>query len=134
MEMKPGFYIGFAVLIAGCATSSGRLDRDLRPYVGQNIAALSAVLGDPESERELVGETQYTWTVDNHFTLTLQRFNTNLDALIRAPYIGIQRETQDVAMHYVCILQVVTDHHSVIKTFHSHGNEGCRRFATALNM
>jgi len=132
--MKPGFYIGFAVLIAGCATSSGRLDRELRPYVGQNITALSAVLGDPESEREIVGETQYTWTVDNHFILTLQRFNTNLDDLVKTPFIGVQRGTQDVAMHDVCILQVVTDHHSVIKTYHSQGNEGCRRFATALDM
>lgn len=134
MEMKPGFYIGFAVLIAGCATSSGRLDRKLRPYVGQNIAVLSAVLGDPESEREIVGETQYTWTVDNRFTLTLQRSTLNLDDLIRTSFIGVERGTQDVAIHYVCNLQVVTDFQRVIKTFHSKGNEGCQRLATALDM
>jgi len=132
--MRAGGCIAFAALIAGCATSSGRLDRELRPYVGQNIAALSAVLGDPASEREIVGETQYTWTVDNHFTMLQQRSNSNFDDLIRAPFVATGRGTQEVPMHYVCNLQVVTDHHHVIKGFRSKGNEGCQRFATALDM
>jgi hypothetical protein len=73
-----------------------------------------------------------TWTVENRFTIRQQR-NVNLDDISRTPFYVTDPGKQDVPMHYVCNLQVVTDQDGTIKTFHAQGNEGCQRFVTALD-
>ena len=132
--MNTWISVGVVALFAGCAGLPGKLDRELRPFVGQNITALSAVLGDPESMDTVGRETQYTWQVDNRFALMQPRSGFNLEDLRRAPFYTVEPGMQEVPMHYECNLQVVTDGDGVIARFHSKGNEGCQRFVTALEM
>ncbi|HEX3912326.1 MAG TPA: hypothetical protein VHW71_02360 [Steroidobacteraceae bacterium] len=131
--MKAWIVAGLLVALLGCSTSPSKLGLQLRPYVGQNITAVSAVLGDPESERKTVAEVHYTWTVDNRVTMTQPRLGVNLEDVMRAQF-SVTPEAQDVTMHYVCNLQVVTSQDGTIKAFHTDGNQGCNRFVTALDM
>jgi hypothetical protein len=124
---------GLVVALMGCSSVPSQLDRQLRPYVGRNITAVSAILGDPESERPALDETQFTWTVDNRFTIRQSR-EVNLDDVVKAPYLAGEARMHDVPMHYMCSLRVLTDRDGIIKTFHATGNEGCQRFVAALNM
>jgi hypothetical protein len=50
------------------------------------------------------------------------------------PMFPSPRVTEDVPVHYLCNLQVVTDQDRIIKSFHTKGNEGCQRFVSALDM
>jgi hypothetical protein len=131
--MKAWITVGFVGLLAGCVSSSNKLDRALRPFVGKEIAVLSAVFGDPEIVQMGGVDTRYTWTVDNRFVITQPRLATSPNDLSRMPVFPAPQVTQDVAVHYLCNLQVVTDQAGIIKTFHTNGNEGCQRFVTALD-
>jgi hypothetical protein len=132
--VKTAISVGVVALVVGCASFQTKLDRELRPFVGQNITALSAVLGDPESMDTVGSERQYNWQVDNRFTLLRSRSGFYLVDLSRAPFSNVAGGTQEVPMHDECNLQVVTDRDGVIKSFHSKGNEGCQRFVTAMEM
>jgi hypothetical protein len=126
--------VALSVVIAGCTSPPRTLDREIRAYVGRNITVLSAVIGDPESVHPGYSETQYTWTVDNRFVITQPRFTMYTNDISRVPFFPATPVTEDVPVHYLCNLQVITDPDGIIKTFHSSGNEGCQRFVTALNM
>jgi hypothetical protein len=132
--MRARLIVGFFGLLAGCVSVSSKLDRGLRPYVGQNIAVLSGVFGDPESVQAGRGEMQYTWTVDNRFVITRPRPAMGInDVSQMLPVLPALQVTEDVPVHYLCNLQVVTDQDGHIKTFHTNGNEGCQRFVSALD-
>jgi hypothetical protein len=134
MRVKEWIILGFVGLLAGCASSSSKLDRELRSYVGQKITALSAVFGDPESVLETVSETQYTWTVENRFVITRRKLSMNTDDLSRMPVLPATLGSENVHLHYQCNLRVVTDQGGIIKNFHAKGNEGCERLVTELEM
>ena len=130
--MRAWIIVGFVGLLAGCMSASNKLDRELRPFVGQNITALSAVLGDPQSMDTVGGE--YIWQVDNRFVITQPKIAMNPGDLSRMPSLPATGSTENVAMHYVCNLQVLTDLTGIIESSHAKGNEGCQRFVTALEM
>ena len=134
MRVQQWIIFGFVGLLAGCASSSGKLDQQLRFYVGQNITVLSAAFGDPESVLDTVNETQYTWTVDNRFVITQPKVAVNIDDLSRMPVLPATRATENLHLHYQCSLQVVTDQDGIIKACHAKGNQGCERLVTALEM
>jgi hypothetical protein len=132
--MQPWTIVGIVVVLVGCASSPKKLDRELRPYVGQNIAAVSAVLGSPDSEHESLGETLYTWTVNNHFTIVVPPYDTASGFIGGLPFFATSQGAQDVRVHDECNLQIATDSAGVIKDFRSNGNGGCQRFVKALDM
>lgn len=71
--------------------------------------------------------------MDNRFVITQPRLATSTDDISRMPVLPPLQETENVPVHYLCNLQVVTDQDGIIKTFHTNGNEGCQRFASALD-
>lgn len=132
--MTQWIIFGIVGLLAGCASSSSKLDRELRSYVGRNITVLSAVFGDPESVLEMVSETQYIWTVENRFVITQPKVSMNTNDLSRMPVLPATRVTENLHLHYQCNLRVVTNQAGIIKTFQAKGNQGCERLVTALEM
>jgi hypothetical protein len=112
--MTVGLSLG--ALVVGCGSSRTKLDRELQPFVGQNVTALSAVLGDPESTYTVGSERQYTWQVDNRFTLLRSRSGFKLDDPSNTPQYPVVGGVQEVPMHYECNLRVVTDRDAVIKS------------------
>jgi hypothetical protein len=132
--MQPWTIIGFVVVLVGCASPPKKLDRELRPYVGQNIAALSAVLGSPDSEHESPGETLYTWTVNNHISMVVPPYDTASGFIGGLPFFSTSQGAQGVSVHDQCNLQIATDSAGIIKDFRSNGNAGCQRFVKALDM
>jgi hypothetical protein len=134
MHMKRWITVGLVALLSGCANSPRKLDRELRPYVGLNITAVTAVLGDAESERNTASSRLYTWTVDNRFTMTLPKYTSAIGDIGGNPLTITGQGTENVHLHYKCNLQIATDNAGFIKTFNLNGNEGCQRFVRALDM
>jgi hypothetical protein len=135
--MKP-WTMAVVLLIAGitaaCETIPEQFHRELQPYVGRNITELAQVLGYPESKREMLGDTLYTWSVNRHATMTLPTYTTTTGDVGGTPFTATTQGTEDVPMHFVCTLTIATDSAGVIKNYSWNGNGGgCKQIANRLD-
>ncbi len=134
MEQKEKLLIAWTLaVLAGCVNVPEELGDELQSTVGHNIKTVIARLGYPDSERVIVGDTVYTWSMHRHATLTLPQATTTTGYVGDQPITATTWGSESVPIDNQCTLQVATDPNGTIKSANFRGNSGgCRSFLSAL--
>jgi hypothetical protein len=107
-NVKKAFVL-LSCLLAGCVYALGMPEK-LQPLKGQNIRVAIERLGYPTEQREVLGDTVYTWST-----------------------LGPVVANSFMVGQLYCVIEVGTDSAGTIKEAHFHGNAGCGPYARALS-
>lgn len=114
--MRLIFIASMVIAVMGCATA--QLSRDVKPFVGRNVHALSARLGRPTGKQETTGDPVYVWRADSEGVL----------ATTSGP-----EGTKTMTVQYQCTLEVTVNAQDVIQSYQIEGsNAGCAAFRRHL--
>lgn len=122
-----------ALLLIGCVEPGPQIDSGLTLLIGQDIHAAIDRLGYPASQREIAGDTVYTWSTDRRTTMTLPTTHTTTGNVDGTPFYATTTGTEDIPLHFHCAIQIATDGVGKIKRYEWEGNRGgCGRYARRL--
>lgn len=82
-----------AMLMTGCEAALIKdMDRGLRPFVGKDVHAAIAVLGEPAQQQLIAGDNTYTWfrSVDNE-SCTLHLVADANNRVVRYDWNGVHK-------------------------------------------
>ncbi len=109
------------------------MEADLQWLVGQNIRVAIAHMGYPASQREIVGDTVYEWSIDRHGGVVLPTMSNTNGQIGGVPYSANTYGTETVPTHSYCTIQLATTADGTVKSYHWEGNaRGCLHYAVAL--
>lgn len=126
---------GFAaatILVALDGCGSTRLSNELKPYVGGDIHALMAQLGNPTGQREATGERIYVWTTDRDGVLAANPFTTSPGGEVS--YAGSATPGGVIPVQFECTIEVTVDARNLVEHYQFEGsNAGCAPYRRKLS-
>lgn len=121
--------IAMIAALAACAGVSSLRD-DLQPLVGQDIKAAVAVLGYPDGQREMLGDTIYVWSSSRSVPLLFPTSSTTTGTVGGTTVIAASNSYRPVTGIFHCTIQMAVDSANRIKSYQVDGNNGgCARYA-----
>lgn len=128
-------YIAFlaAGLLAGCVSVYDQMNTGLAALVGQDIKIAVNKIGYPDSQREMMGATIYTWAMEHHGAMVLPTVSTTTGSIGGTPYSQNTYGSEVVSTHAQCKIELATDSSGTITRYQWNGNgRGCGRYTRAL--
>ena len=136
VTMKKLILLAFVgATLGGCAAQT--MDEGLNGLVGQNIATAAKVLGKPDGQGELLGNTVYVWGAKPSDILPLGTMN-NTNGLFRTVAASGTSPVPSPVPSMVspdsgCTVQIAVTMGGVIQSYQWAGGPfGCARYADAL--
>jgi hypothetical protein len=120
-----------ALGLSGCVTS--RMNDGLSDLVGLDVDAAVAVLGYPDGQREMMGDTLYIWSSNHNVVLPMATTTTTTGNFGGVPYYGSTTGMGYMPANLNCTIQLAVGPNKVIKSWQWNGNMGgCQPYARSL--
>jgi hypothetical protein len=133
---------GLMLTLAGCATAPPAppqptnwdyINAGLQRYRGHDVRELAAVIGYPDSQRVVMGDTVYLWRSDVNMPVPNYNMQMTTGMVGSTPYYQNTTDTQPSYVHLQCSIEVVADANGALSTYHLDGQNGaCWKYARAL--
>lgn len=131
--MKNAIFAATA-LLCGCVDAFTQLNTELPTFVGQNVRAVVQRIGYPDDQREIMGDTLFTWSTNHHSTMYLPTTTTTTGNVGGTPYYATTTGgSQAIPMNFHCMIRIAVNNDGIVKNTQWSGNRGgCAVYARAL--
>jgi hypothetical protein len=120
-----------ALGLSGCVTS--QMNGGLDYLVGLNVEAALSVLGYPDGQREMLGDTLYVWSSSHDVALPMTTTATTTGNVGGMPYYGSTTRMGYMPANFNCTIQLAVGPDKIIKSWQWNGNMGgCQPYARRL--